>query len=97
MLIPTISPDKTKLGWIGTGVMGQSMAGHSLGQRLSSYRLQPDEGQGQALIAKGAKWAQTPAQMKNSDVVFTIVGYPSDVREGLGRWCACREVRCDPR
>jgi 3-hydroxyisobutyrate dehydrogenase len=34
------------------------------------------------LVAKGAKAAATPAEVAaNSDIVFTMVGYPSDVRD----------------
>jgi 3-hydroxyisobutyrate dehydrogenase len=36
----------------------------------------------EALVSKGARLAKTPQEVaENSDVVFTIVGYPSDVRE----------------
>lgn len=82
MSIPAISPDKTKLGWIGTGVMGQSMAGHLLAKGYPVTIYSRTKAKAEALLAKGAKWADTPADVaKNSDVVFTIVGYPSDVRE----------------
>jgi 3-hydroxyisobutyrate dehydrogenase len=82
MSIPAISPDKTKLGWIGTGVMGQSMAGHLLAKGYPVTVYSRTKAKAEALLAKGAKWADTPAEVaKNSDFVFTIVGYPSDVRE----------------
>lgn len=82
MSLPAISPDKTKLGWIGTGVMGQSMAGHLLAKGYQVTVYSRTKAKAEALLAKGAKWADTPAEVaKNSDVVFTIVGYPSDVRE----------------
>jgi 3-hydroxyisobutyrate dehydrogenase len=82
MSIPAISPDKTKLGWIGTGVMGQSMAGHLLAKGYQVTVYSRTKAKAEALLAKGAKWADTPAEVaRNSDVVFTIVGYPSDVRE----------------
>jgi 3-hydroxyisobutyrate dehydrogenase len=82
MSIPAIAPDKTKLGWIGTGVMGQSMAGHLLAKGYQVTVYSRTKAKAEALLAKGAKWADTPADVtKNSDVVFTIVGYPSDVRE----------------
>ena len=75
-------PGVTRLGWIGTGVMGQSMAGHlrQAGYELTVYtrsKIKADD-----LLAQGAKWAETPkAVAANSDVVFAIVGFPSDVRE----------------
>ncbi len=75
-------PGSTKVGWIGTGVMGTSMCGHLLaaGYEATVYnrtasRLAP-------LVEKGAKAAGSPAEVAEaSDVVFTIVGYPADVRE----------------
>lgn len=36
------------------------------------------------LLARGAKWAESPkAVAEQSDVIFSIVGFPSDVREVL--------------
>src|SRR5882757_9076915 len=71
-----------RVGWIGTGVMGAPMAGHLLaaGHPVTVYNRSKDKTQ--KLVDKGALWADTPAAVaKNSDVVFTIVGFPSDVRE----------------
>ena len=82
MSVPTIASGKTKLGWIGTGVMGSSMAGHLLnaGFSLTVYNRSRDKAAG--LLSKGAKWGDTPkAVAEASDVVFAIVGFPADVRE----------------
>ena len=71
-----------KIGWIGTGVMGNSMCKHILdkGFKVSVYnrtRHKADE-----LLKKGAQWCESPAEVaRNSDCVFTIVGYPADVEE----------------
>lgn len=71
-----------KIGFIGTGVMGASIVKHLLkaGYPVAVYnrtKSKTDE-----LIAKGATWHETPASVtKESDVVFTIVGYPKDVEE----------------
>ena len=68
------------IGWIGTGVMGISMAGHLLkaGHKLTVYNR--TKAKAQALLDAGAAWADTPqAVAEKSDMVFTIVGYPSDV------------------
>jgi 3-hydroxyisobutyrate dehydrogenase len=84
MAVPQIKPGETKVGWIGTGVMGLSMAGHLLkaGYPVTAYsRTRAKAG---PLLAQGAKWAETPcAVAAASDVVFSIVGFPSDVREVL--------------
>lgn len=75
-------PSVTRLGWIGTGIMGSSMCGHLMdaGYALTVYnrsRLKAEP-----LLAKGASWAATPREVAQaSDVVFTIVGFPKDVRE----------------
>lgn len=70
------------IGFIGTGVMGQSMAGHLLeaGFEVVIYNRTRDKAL--KLINRGAKWADTPRQVAEiSDVFITIVGYPKDVEE----------------
>lgn len=76
------SPGTTRVGWIGTGVMGASMAGHL---RAAGYDLKVTtrtRKRAGELLAAGATWADTPADVAAaSDVVFSIVGLPEDVRE----------------
>ncbi len=82
MALRSLTPDNTRIGWIGTGVMGQSMCGHLMakGYKATVYNRNRDKAAG--LIERGAGWADSPmAVAKQSDVVFTIVGYPRDVRE----------------
>jgi len=82
MSIPEIAPGVTKLGWIGTGVMGSSMAGHLLDAGFSVTVYTRSKEKAAALIDKGAAWADSPkAVAMASDVVFSIVGFPEDVRE----------------
>jgi 3-hydroxyisobutyrate dehydrogenase len=72
----------TDIGWIGTGVMGASMAGHlqKAGHELSVFHRTREKAE--ALLANGAKWCNSPAEVAaNSEIVFTIVGHPADVRE----------------
>jgi 3-hydroxyisobutyrate dehydrogenase len=79
-----IEPGKTKVGWIGTGVMGTSMVGHLMNAGFSATVYNRTRAKAEPLIAKGAKWADSPkALAENSDVIFSIVGFPSDVREVL--------------
>ena len=71
-----------KIGWIGTGVMGTSMLGHlnSAGYLCTAYTRTKNKAE--TLLAKGVKWADSPAEVAAvSDVIFTIVGFPKDVRE----------------
>lgn len=81
MATPQIAPGKTRIGWIGTGVMGSSMCGHLMTAGFSATVYNRTKSKAQPLIDKGAAWADTPkAVAQASDVVFTIVGFPSDVR-----------------
>jgi len=71
-----------KIGWIGTGVMGCSMAGHvrDAGHDLFLYNRTREKAQG--LIERGGRWCDSPAEVaRNAEIVFTIVGYPRDVEE----------------
>lgn len=71
-----------KIGWIGTGVMGSSMAGHiqAAGHALSVFNRTGSKAE--ILLKNGARWCDSPAQVAaNAEVVFTMVGLPSDVEE----------------
>ena len=77
-----LSPESTRLGWIGTGVMGTSMCGHLMdaGYRMTVFNRTVEKAK--PLVEKGATLADSVGALAaNSDVVFTIVGFPSDVRE----------------
>lgn len=70
------------IAWIGTGVMGRAMAGHlrDAGHTLTIFNRTRDKAQ--PLLARGAAWAETPADAAaGADFVFSMVGYPSDVRK----------------
>ena len=74
--------EKLRIGWIGTGVMGSSMAGHLLaaGWPLTVYSR--TKAKADSLLAQGAQWAESPrAVAAASDIVFSIVGFPKDVEE----------------
>ncbi|MER3409697.1 MAG: oxidoreductase [Thermoleophilia bacterium] len=61
--------------------MGGSMCGHILaaGYRVTVHTR--TRARAQPLLDRGASWADTPAEVAAaSDVVFSIVGYPEDVR-----------------
>jgi len=78
----TIHPSTTRIGWIGTGVMGRSMCGHLLAKGFQATVHNRTRAKAQALLDQGAQWAESPrAVAEASDVVFTMVGYPADVRE----------------
>jgi 3-hydroxyisobutyrate dehydrogenase len=82
MAAPTIGAGKTKVGWVGTGVMGASMCGHLIDAGFSATAYNRTKSKADGLIQKGAAWGATPkAVAEGSDVIFTIVGFPHDVRE----------------
>ncbi len=75
-----VTPGKTTIGWIGTGIMGAPMAGHlaEAGYALRVYNR--TRAKAEALVSAGATWTDTPAACADgADVVFTIVGFPADV------------------
>ncbi|MCT2534918.1 NAD(P)-dependent oxidoreductase [Aquibacillus koreensis] len=71
-----------KIGFVGTGVMGKSMAKNLLqaGYPLNIFTRTKEKAS--ELIEQGATWKDTVADLAaDSDVIITIVGYPSDVEE----------------
>src|SRR4051812_18835792 len=70
-----------KIGWVGTGVMGASMCGHLLSKGYSVTLHSRTRHKAEPLLARGAVWADSPgAVAAASEVVFTMVGLPADVR-----------------
>lgn len=77
-----ISPDQTRIGWIGTGVMGRSMCGHLIGNGFATTVYTRTKEKAADLLERGATWAGSPKEVAAaSDVVISIVGFPKDVRE----------------
>lgn len=71
-----------KVGFIGTGVMGNSLVNHLLagGHEVSIYTRTASKAEN--LIEAGAHWKDSPKLVAaEAEVVFTMVGYPSDVEE----------------
>jgi len=61
--------------------MGLSMCGHLLAKGLPVTVYSRTKAKAKALLEKGAVWANSPKEVAaNSDIVFTMVGYPEDVR-----------------
>ena len=77
----SISQD-TRIGWIGTGVMGLSMCGHVLDAGYKVTVFNRTRAKARPLVDRGATWVESPREVAGaSDVVFTMVGFPPDVRE----------------
>ena len=82
MPLSKAEPGKTRIGWIGTGVMGRWMCQHLMTKGYAATVYNRSKDKAQPLIDAGAKWADSPLQCaKEADVVFAIVGFPKDVRE----------------
>jgi 3-hydroxyisobutyrate dehydrogenase len=82
MALSKAEPGKTRVGWVGTGVMGRWMCQHLMakGYRATVYNRSKDKAG--PLLQAGAEWADNPQKVaERSDVVFAIVGFPKDVRE----------------
>ncbi|MFS1518954.1 NAD(P)-dependent oxidoreductase [Bacillus sp. SCS-151] len=77
-----LSKENTEIGFIGTGVMGNSMAGHLVdaGYKVALYTR--TKAKAQDLLEKGAMWRDSVEELaQKANVIFTMVGYPHDVEE----------------
>jgi 3-hydroxyisobutyrate dehydrogenase len=82
MPIAKAQPGTTRVGWIGTGVMGRWMCQHLISKGFSATVFNRSKDKTQPLTELGAKLADSPRTVaEQSDVVFAIVGFPVDVRE----------------
>jgi 3-hydroxyisobutyrate dehydrogenase len=72
---------KNSIGWIGTGVMGNSMCIRLLNAGYSLHIYNRTKEKAHKLIKMGAIWCDTPKEVAiKTNIVFTIVGYPNDVK-----------------
>src|SRR5256714_11541308 len=82
MAISKADGGKTRIGWIGTGVMGRWMCQHLMTRGFKATVYNRTKDKAQPLLDAGAAWAAPPKQVaEQSDLVFAIVGFPKDVRE----------------
>ena len=71
-----------RIAFVGTGVMGVSMAGHLLraGHELLVHTR--TRAKAEPLLAAGARWAASAAEAaQGAEAAFSMVGYPADVEE----------------
>jgi 3-hydroxyisobutyrate dehydrogenase len=79
---PPMTPERASVGWIGTGLMGSSMCRHLIDAGYRATVTTRTRSKADDLVAAGATWADSPhAVAAASDVVFTMVGVPADVRD----------------
>lgn len=75
-------PSPVRVGWVGAGVMGAPMCGHLIEAGHQVCVTTRTRRRATGLLDAGATWAESPAEAAaGADVVFTMVGYPEDVRE----------------
>lgn len=71
-----------KIAFIGTGVMGASIVKHLLKASYDVSIFTRTKSKADPLVELGAKWSDTVADaVKGADIVFTMIGMPSDVEE----------------
>ena len=71
-----------QIGWIGTGVMGSSMAGHLLAAGHTVHIHTRTRSRAESLLQRGAQWQASPAEVaRNCSIVFLMLGFPEEVRE----------------
>lgn len=76
----TETPQRT-VGWIGTGRMGSAIVTRLLDAGTDVRVWNRTRSKAEALETEGAKVVDSPADLAHCDVVFTMVGGPSDVLE----------------
>ena len=71
-----------KIGFIGLGIMGSRMAANLQKQGFDLIVHNRTKARAEALIAKGAGWAETPADLaRQVDILFTMLSTPEIVRQ----------------
>jgi len=72
----------TRVGWVGIGVMGRSMCGHLLKAGYPVSLTTRTKDKATELVSAGATWCASAREVaQKSDVVFSMVGFPSEVEE----------------
>jgi 3-hydroxyisobutyrate dehydrogenase len=89
------SPDAARVAWIGTGIMGSSMAGHLLRAGHPVTVHSRTKSRAKPLLDAGAAWADSPAEAaRGADIVCTCVGMPAEVEAVyFGEGGVCSAIR----
>jgi 3-hydroxyisobutyrate dehydrogenase len=71
-----------EIAFIGTGVMGRSMAGHLMAAGHTVHVYNRTKEKASALIEKGARWHDfAGSAAAAADIVITMLGFPKDVED----------------
>ncbi|MEO5594280.1 MAG: NAD(P)-dependent oxidoreductase [Chitinophagaceae bacterium] len=80
--INTTTMKNKKIGWIGTGLMGNPMVKHLLNAGYTVGVHNRTKAKATDLVEMGCTWYNTPAELAaNSEIIVTIIGFPKDVEE----------------
>jgi 3-hydroxyisobutyrate dehydrogenase len=77
----TMNLKEFKLGWIGTGRMGYAMASRLLKHGCDVAVYNRTRSKAEPLAKLGATVVDSPADLANRDIVFTMVSGPEDLLE----------------
>jgi 3-hydroxyisobutyrate dehydrogenase len=73
---------ETRVGWVGIGVMGKSMCGHILKAGFPVSLTTRTREKAAEMLQAGAAWCTTPKEVaQRSDIIFCMVGFPSEVEQ----------------
>ena len=71
-----------KIGFIGTGVMGNAISVNLLKAGYEMVGYNRTKSKTDNLVSLGASWADSPKEVaRQSDIIFTMVGFPPDVED----------------
>ena len=78
----TLDKKHHSIGFIGLGIMGNSMARHILSAGWPIHVYNRTKAKADDLVGRGALWMDTPGEAASqSHVIITMLGYPHDVEE----------------
>ena len=72
-----------KVGWIGTGVMGNSMCQHLLNQKIDLQVHNRTASKADNLVKLGATYSELKEMASSVDCLVLMLGYPKDVEQIL--------------
>ncbi|UQS82992.1 NAD(P)-dependent oxidoreductase [Bombilactobacillus thymidiniphilus] len=71
-----------KIGFIGTGVMGNAIAQHLLHNKQELWVYNRTQKKTDNLVEQGATWCPNPQEIvEHSELIFTMLGFPQDVEQ----------------
>ena len=75
-------PEKPAIAFVGTGVMGKSMAGHLLKAGHPLHVFNRSKAKALPLVESGATWHDSAGSAASeAEIVITMLGFPKDVEE----------------